>query len=405
VATDDYTIRQLTADDLEAFSGVLATAFLADGELEKIIDAERTVFEPERSVAVVADGRFAGVGQILSRAVTLPGGRICPMAAVTSVGVRPDHRRRGVLTRIMRAQLHGLHESGAEPIAALWASEAAIYGRFGYGLATDYVRHEISARTPFRPGVDLGTDRVREVPRAEAMAVIRPIYERYAAATVGALGRTEPHWNYHLLDSEHRRRGASPFRFAVHPDGYAVYRVKGEWSDRAPNGRVMVRELVATTPESYAALMRYLLDVDLIGVIEYDGGPDEPLSLLLQTPRAALRRRFDGMFIRLVDLDRGLTARDYAADVDVVMDVADEFCPWNAGRWRFVAKDGDAVVERTTADADLSLSTTELSAAYLGGPRLTSLAAAGRVRGTPAAVARLSAAFQSEREPACVEVF
>ncbi|WP_436495108.1 GNAT family N-acetyltransferase [Actinokineospora sp. HUAS TT18] len=406
MATDDYTIRQLTADDLEAFSVVLHMAFLSDSPLENVMQAEKTVFEPERSHAVVADGQFAGVGQILTRTVTVPGGAAVPVAAVTSVGVRPDHRRRGVLTRIMRTQLHGLHESGGEPIAALWASEAAIYGRFGYGLATDYVHHEITAKTPFRPGIDLGAERVREVSREEAWPLLRPIYDRYAAATAGALGRTDPHWNYHYLDTERRRAGASALRFAVHPDGYVAFRVKGDWTDRAPNGRLTVREFVATTPRAYAALLRYVLDVDLVGVVEWDGGPDETLTLMLQTPRAALRKRYDGMFVRLVDLDRALMARHYAADVDVVIDVADEFCPWNAGRWRFAAKEGKATVERTTADADLSTSTTELAAAFLGGPRLASLAAAGRVREhTPGAVSRLSAAFVGQREPVCVEVF
>ncbi|CRK55380.1 Enhanced intracellular survival protein [Alloactinosynnema sp. L-07] len=406
MATDDYTLRTLTADDLDEYAGVVATAFLSEGDLANVIDAERTVFEPDRTVAVLEGGRFAGVGGILTRSLTLPGGRARPVAGVTSIAVRPDQRRRGVLSRIMRAQLDGLHESGAEPIAALWASEAAIYGRFGYGLATDYIHYEITAKTPFRPGVDLGADRVREVARADAIEAIKPIYERHAATTVGALSRPGAYWEYHLLDTERRRAGASPLRFAVHPDGYAVYRVKGEWSERAPDGRLMVRELVATTPRAYAALVRYLLDVDLIGMVELDGAVDEPLTLLLQTPRAALRKRFDGLFIRLVDLDRALVARDYAADVDVVIEVADEWCPWNAGRWRFTAKDAQATVERTTADADLSTSSTELGAAFLGGTRLTMLAAAGRVHEhTPGAVARLSAAFLGEREPACVEVF
>ncbi|MGH3861292.1 GNAT family N-acetyltransferase [Actinokineospora sp.] len=407
MANDDYSIRPLTGDDLPEFSALLAKAFLSDDNVDSMVESERLVFEPERSLAVVAEGRFAGVGQILTRSVCVPGRGQTPVAAVTSVGVATDHRRRGVLTRLMRAQLHGLHESGAEPIAALWASEAAIYGRFGYGGATDFVSYEITAKTPFRPGVDLGVDRVRELPREEVLPVIRPLYDRYAATRVGMLGRGDGHWAYHLLDSEQRRAGASRLRFAVHPDGYAAYRVKSAWTERGPDGRVSVRELVANTPQAYAALVRHLLDVDLIGWVDYNAGVDDPLPLLLQTPRAAGCSRYDGMFVRLVDIDRALPTRSYASAVDVVLEVADEFCPWNAGRWRFTVDAGGAAeVTRSTDEPDVSTSTTDLAAAFLGGTRVATLAAAGRVREhTPGAVAALSAAFLGEREPVCLEVF
>lgn len=407
MANDDYSIRPLTDDDLPEFAGLLAKAFLNDDHVDSAVEAERTVFEPERSLAVIADGRFAGIGQILTRSVCVPGRGQTPVGAVTSVGVATEHRRRGVLTRLMRAQLHGLHESGAEPIAALWASEAAIYGRFGYGLATDFVNYEIPAKTPFRPGIDLGSDRVRELPREEALPFIRPIYDRYAESRVGALGRGDGHWEYHLLDSENRRGGASRLRFAVRPDGYVAYRVKNGWSDRGPDGRASVRELVANTPQAYAALVRHLLDIDLVAYVDYNAGVDDPLPLLLQTPRAAKCSRYDGMFVRLVDIDRALCARGYASAVDVVLEVADEFCPWNAGRWRFtVDADGTAEVTRSTDEPDVSTSTTDLAAAFLGGTRIATLAAAGRVREhTPGAVAALSAAFLAEREPVCVEVF
>lgn len=407
MANDDYSVRKLTDDDLPEFSRVLVKAFLSDDDFDSAAEAERTVFEPERATGVVADGRLAGVGQILTRSVCVPGRGQTPVGAVTSVGVAVDHRRRGVLTRLMREQLHGMHESGAEPIAALWASEAAIYGRFGYGLATDYIRHEITAKTPFRPGVELSGDRVLEMSRDEAMPLIRPIYDRYAAGRVGALGRGDGNWDYHYLDLPYARRGMSSLRFAVHPDGYVAYRVRGGWSDRGPDGRVVVRDFVATTPQAYASIIRHLLDIDLVGQVEINGGLDEPLSLLLQTPRAAVCHRFDGLYMRLVDIDRALCARGYASAVDVVLEIADEFCPWNAGRWRFtVDADGTAEVTRSTDEPDVSTGTNDLAAAFLGGTRIVTLAAAGRVREhTPGAVAALSAAFLAEREPACLEVF
>src|SRR6185503_18593563 len=65
--------------------------------------------------------------------LSIPGGEL-PCAGVTWVGVIPTHRRRGILRDLMRRELEDVHSWG-EPIAALWASEAAIYGRFGYGHA------------------------------------------------------------------------------------------------------------------------------------------------------------------------------------------------------------------------------------------------------------------------------
>jgi predicted acetyltransferase len=397
----------MTHDDIDSIAGVLAKVFLVDDDLDSVTASEKTVFEPERTYGVFADDRLVGCGEILTRTICVPGRGQTPVAAITSVGVLTDHRRRGVLTRIMKAQLHGLHEAGAEPISALWASEASIYGRYGYGLATEYIRHEITAKAPFRPGVDLGTEPVREVQRDEAMPIIRPLYDRYAATRVGVLGRGDGHWAYRYLESPRRRNGASSLRYALHPDGYAAYRVNVGWTDRGPDGQVLVYELVANTAPAYAALLRHLLDVDLIGRIEYDGATDEPLTLLLQTPRAALRKRFDGLFVRLVDIDRGLMARGYASAVDVVIEIVDELCPWNEGRWRFkVDEDGSAIVERTTAEPDLSTTTTDLGAAFLGGTRISALAAVGRViEHKPGAVARLSAAFLADREPACLEVF
>ena len=76
--------------------------------------------------------------------IRIPGGDI-PIAGVTLVGVHPSHRRRGILRELMRRQLDDAHERG-EAVAVLWASEAAIYGRFGYGMATTSVRHRRRAR-------------------------------------------------------------------------------------------------------------------------------------------------------------------------------------------------------------------------------------------------------------------
>jgi predicted acetyltransferase len=399
------TIRTLTDADLNEFSALLTTAFLTD-PTEDYLAYEKSVYEPNRSHGVFDGGTMIGCGELLTRTITLPGTGPSPVACVTSIGVAPGQRRRGVLSMVMRAQLGMLHEGG-EPLLALWASEGGIYGRFGYGLATQVTRYKVPKGTAFRDGLDLGQDRVTEVSRDAALPVIRDLYDKVAPTRVGMLGRTDGSWTFHLLDKDFTRRGQTAFRFAMHPEGYAIYRARLSWEDRGPNSELTVHELVAATPRAYAALCRYLLDVDLVGEVVLRRPVDEPLVALLADPRAALRSVFDGLWVRLVDVDRGLMARHYAVPLDVVLEVSDAVCPWNAGRWRLVAgADGHAEVSRTSADADLALGVDDLGAVFLGGTRLTTLAAAGRVLELrPGAVARTALAFLHDQEPGCVEMF
>ncbi|MDQ3790950.1 MAG: GNAT family N-acetyltransferase [Actinomycetota bacterium] len=402
---DQLTIRTLTDADLPAFSEVLASAFLMDHN-EDFLAEERSVFEPSRSHAVFDGETMVGTGQLLSRRVVVPGADAVPAGAVTSIGVAPGHRRRGVLSRIMRAQLAMLHETG-EPLAILWASEGGIYGRFGYGLGTQHARIALPRATAFRRDVAVDPAPVRELPRERALPLMRAIYDQVWETRVGYLDRTDRSWEYHLSDGQWRREGQTGFRFAVHPRAYAVYRAKSDWQDRGPRTTVTVHELTAATPAAYAAMLRYLLDMDLVGEVVLRLGTDEPLVHMLADPRAALRTVFDALWLRVVDVDRALTARRFLVPFDAVLEIDDDVCPWNAGRWRVVAgQDGRAEVTRTDAAADLALDVAALGSAYLGGTRLTTLAAAGRVRECrPGALARASQAFLHDDEPRCLEPF
>lgn len=406
MSDDGLTIRTLTIDDLPAFSAMLARAFLHD-PTDGRQRSEGLVFEPERTHGVFDGDELIGAGEILTRKMTVPGAGPTPFAAITSVGVAPGHRRRGVLTRVMRAQLHGLHEAGAEPFAALWASEAVIYGRFGYGLASQGMQAKIKKGAAFRHGVELDAVRVREVEREQAIPLIKAIYEKEAPLRVGALDRPESAWEFLLEDPERLRDGRTALKFALLPDGYAMYRVKGGWNEEGPCGTVRLHELVATTPQAYASLYRFLLDYDLIGTVETFAAVDEPLIHLLADHRAMVRFAADSLWVRLVDVDRALEARRYHGPVDLVFGVRDDFCPWNTGNWRLVTDtDGNAEVKRTEDAPDLELDVVDLGAIFLGGTRPSTLAAAGRIRQlTAGAVSQATAAFATDREPCCLEEF
>jgi len=403
-------MRPATAQEFDAFYDAMSDTFF-EGVFEVDVESERERFEPERSLAAWDAGSIVATGGIFSRQLTVPGA-IVPMAGVSYITVAPTHRRQGLLTRMLLRQFTDLHDDGAEAVAGLWASEGGIYGRFGYGSAAP--RAVLSGSKPaFRPGTDLGTGRVRRVSQEEVRPHAAAVYEVLRPRTVGYLDRSSAWWDRRFMDPEHWRDGATPNRYVVHEDGdgsitgFAVFRVKADWSANESNSQVIVMDLSGTTPQATARLWRFLLDLDLVsGFRRRLASPDEPVRYLVADPRAVKVEIIDSLWIRIVDLHRALAARRYQVDVDIVLEVTDAHCAWNVGRWRLTGGRDSAEVRRTNVPADLTLSTTELGAAYLGGTTLQALAAAGRVtEHTAGAVRQASVAFGWDSAPWCPEVF
>ncbi len=407
----DLELRPVDRAEWPAFHRCLTEVFGADPRDE---DRERAgwVFEPERSLAVVDAGEIVATAVAQTRDLTVPGGPR-PAAAVTAVAVQPTHRRRGLLTGIMRRQLTDLHEGGQEAVAALWASEGGIYGRFGYGVAARQASWRASKdKLRLRPEVPVGSGRAVLARPEQARADEIRVYGEVAARTVGFLGRPGRWWDVTFADPEHWRGGATSRRHALWTEqdgtvtGYTTYRTKDEWGRAENASEVRVGDVVATTAEAYAGLWAYLTGIDLHPWVIRDRAPlDDPLPFLLTDGRAVQAQVYDSLWIRLTDVGRALAMRAYRAPVDVVLDVRDEFCPWNAGTWRLAGDPTGATCERTSAPAEVTVSVGELGGAYLGGPTLASMAAAGLVGGAPDTVAALSLAFSGERLPWCPEVF
>ena len=409
-------LRPVTAEEFEAMHAVLDEAFGGDLHPEDLALARRT-FEYDRSLAAFVDGRVVASSGIYSLDMTVPGA-VVPTAGVTYIGVLPTHRRRGILGSIMQRQLEQARDRG-EPIAALWASESAIYGRFGYGMASQRLSVRLQrGHGGLRPGVaGEGADgRLTLVRSQDPRAEMEEVFRAAGTRRPGSFARDERWWDVLLADPERSRRGWSALRcVGAHADdgpaGYATYRTKGGWDDDSlPDLRLNVVELVAATPVARAALWRYLLGIDLVTEIRADNLPaDEPLLHLLTDPRRARGRLGDNLWVRIVDVAEALGARRYSAPLDVVIDVTDDRCPWNAGRFRLEA-DGDRATCQRTGDpasaAGVSLGVDALGAAYLGGTRLAALAQAGRVtERVPGTVSRLSTAFGTDPLPHCPTMF
>ena len=365
------------------------------------------VLPPERVHAVWDGERAIGGAGAFPFELTVPGGRV-RAAGVTVVGVLSSHRRRGVLRAMMRAQLDACRERG-EPVAYLWASEDTIYTRFGYGLASlavaiDMARERSAYHAPAEP-----FGQTRLVALGEAEPLVAPVWERVAATTPGMFARTSAWWQARVLaDPVWRRRGGGELHCVVlevqgRPVAYALYRLAPVWERGINIGALDVVEALGDSPQSTRAIWRFLFDVDWVAHVQASLLPaDHPLVLLMAEPRRLRQSLRDGLWVRLVDVGPALRARSYSAADAVVIEVTDEFCPWNAGRWR--VKRGD--VARTNDLADLSADVTALGSVYLGGFTWAQLARAFRVtERKPGAAERADALFRHDGAPWCPEIF
>jgi predicted acetyltransferase len=359
----------------------------------------------ERMHAALDDGDVVGGAGAVTFDFTVPGGSL-PCAGVTVVGVYPTHRRRGVLRALMRAQLDDVHARG-EPIAALWASEETIYGRFGYGLASWCGDVTIARdRAAFaRPLERRG--RARFVSPEEAVALFPPVWEALRRQRPGVHSRDESWWTGRVLRTPDEQK-ANPKRLVAFDldgavQGYAVYRAAVSFDGGVSTSKLEVVEAIGANAQATAEIWRFLLDVDWMETITASLlPPDHPLFLLLASPRRARYRRGDGLWVRLVDVGAALSGRAYAGEGAVVFEVHDAFCPWNEGGWKLEG----GTASRTGEPAEIELDVDALGSAYLGAVSFAELRDALRVEEhVEGAVARADALFASRPLPWCPEIF
>jgi predicted acetyltransferase len=403
----------LTPERLDEFFAAVVHGF-HDDYVAANWEPNRKVFEPERTFGFQVDGRWVSTCGAYSRRLTVPGGTV-PTAAVTVVTVQPSYRRRGLLTDMMKHQLDDIHQRGEEPVALLWASESAIYGRFGYGQACPQVRLSGKTKTTgFRPDVDLGSGSVGEVERDQAIPIIERLHKDLLSRRVGALNRNDDWWAVRWHDPEQLRHGASGYRFGLHydhsgqPDGYVAFRVKNDWSEGG--AEVSVSELDADKAEARAALWRFVLDLDLVRrFVRHNAPLDDSVRYLVADLRSVKAEDQDGTYARLVDVPRALEARRYLADLDVTIRIEDPLLDYNTGTIRLEAgRDGASVtrVTRGRRRPDLAMNIRDLSAIYLGGTSLAALVRAGLVsERTKGAAAATGAAFAWSQPPFCPDFF
>jgi predicted acetyltransferase len=422
---DPYPVRPVTPEEFDAFHAVDEEAFFGRPPSAPQRAALVRKVEFDRTLAAFEDATPVGITAIWSLRMCLPG-TVAPVAGVTYVAVLPTHRRRGVLNSLMRRQLSDIAERG-EAVAALFASESEIYGRYGYGPASwqaafSFGRGEgrLGRRAPaVPPGL-----RLRITDAAASRAELAKVYEAVLPSRPGMYARDESWWDRVLHTDEGGKSDGNPLRCVIAEDdsgprGYALYTAAMRWQEETflAQADLWLHELAADGPAATAALWSDLLSRDLVTSISaMQRPPDDPVLHMLADIRRARPRISDGLWVRLADVPRALALRRYACPADLVIEVTDGLLPGNAGRWRLATSGGApgpdgapgyaAACERVSGPADLVLDVATLGAAYLGGTRLGELAGAGLVtERRPGAVAALSAAMSWDPAPWCPLIF
>lgn len=376
--------RPVNVEEIAAFQRAQSRAFLLH-PMEQDLENYRRLFEPKRSIAAFDGGEIVGTTGARSLEMTLPGGSLLPTAAVVDVSVQPTHRRRGILSEMMRRHFTECHERG-DPISALWASESIIYGRFGYGMGIEHFAFEIDVdHSAFRK--PMGNAGIVRMVDQERIKTHGPgVWDRLRQKQPGMVSRCRAGWEALLHDPDYRRaHGETKYFFAIYEwqgrvDGYVVYRISHNREYRNSNSTLVIRELISATNEAEERLWRYCLDIDLIARVEAHNRPRyDPLYWRLADPRRLIRRPIDAVWVRIVDLPIAMEARKYMLEGTLVFEVQDKLCDWNTGVWELDTMAHETVCKRSDRAPTIRFGAEELGAVFLGGVKPSTLARAGRV--------------------------
>ena len=403
-------VRTITEDELPAFSAAWGFGFLhpsndpdADAKVRRggmVLDRTWAGFDGDRIVATTRSFPVT---------LTVPGGSAVACSAITSVSTLSTHRRRGLATRLMTADLSAAKERG-EVVAVLHASEWGIYGRFGFGPASDECALVVDAVAQLREPVPGSAELVD---RDTARAILPEIYAAYLAATPGEISRSDWFFDVNLGVTPWPGDPMKPgFHLLVRdtegrPVGFCRYEVQDRWEQSRARHVVTCALFVAVNQTGAALLWQHLLSLDLVAEIRVEGrGLDDPLPYLLTDGRHVRRHEpIDSLWLRVLDVPAALTGRRYRTSGRIVLDVIDTM-GFAAGRFALVVHGDTATCAPTEDPADLTLDVSTLSTFYLGGVGVQTLCRAGLIEvHRPAALALADTMFGWHAAPLCTTMF
>ncbi|MFG2566362.1 GNAT family N-acetyltransferase [Streptomyces sp. NPDC048567] len=412
-------IRLVTPSEFPDWLRALNTGFLRPPTPpEEEVSGRMANTDLSRTRGAFDAGRCVATFRSFAQELTVVGGATVPTDAVTNVTVSPTHRRRGLLSRMMAADLAEAKEGG-DVAATLIAAEYPIYGRYGFGPAAQATVWEVDVhRTGLDPHRRVPADgdggRIDLVDGAEVRKLGPALHDRLRTRQHGAVSRDDRWWDKTTGEGVFAQdHWTEPF-YAVYRgadgtvDGLLIYRADDNWGDaKQPLNGAKVRDMIAVTPAAERALWHFLCSVDWISTIRTGIRPaDDLLPLLLPDPRAArVVTQADFLWVRVLDVVRALEARTYAVPGSLVLEIRDA-AGYAAGRFHLDATPDGATCAPTTRSADLALDVRELGTLWLGDESVLRLAALGRVEElTPGATAKADAVFRAARRAWCPDVF
>lgn len=395
--------------ELDEFARVVRYVFAMNDPGD--IAAEMSAMQADWTMSAFVDGRCVTTFGAFPFTVRLNGAPVA-MAGVTQVGTLPAYRRRGLLRRVMRAALAQMRDRG-QHYAILWASMAAIYQRFGYGLAAQQLSYTFDPRfAAFAAPAEL-EGQIDLLTPEEAYPLIKPLYIEYATPRNLLIHRAAPLWQLNTLRPSKK---GEPVYVAVYrngdgePRGYLVYQTHDHESPNpGPSHVLTVKDYVALDQDAYRALWEYIRHHDLVGEVRIRNAlpEDDPAPDLLLEPRILNRRTQDAIWMRIVDVERALPERPYGARGELTFAVAgDDLCDWNNGTYLFETDGMATEVRRTDREPQLTMPVRSLASLVSGMRSATHLWRAGRIDATdPRALAAADAIFRTHYVPHCPNDF
>ncbi|MXY58567.1 MAG: GNAT family N-acetyltransferase [Gammaproteobacteria bacterium] len=401
-------IRQATADEMAEFGilgGYVYGGAFGDGPDNLIARVTR----PEWTLCAFDDGKLATSFSTIPFTMRA-NGIAMPLAGVSTVGTQPEYRRQGLVRRIHTKALEHMRDAG-QPVAALWASQAAIYQRYGYAMSTvlrSYAVDTVDIR--FHDGDD-GSGRVERVGLDDGYDTIKALYIEFIADRMCNIHRAKDLWLNNVLDTEEED---GPIWVAVchgrdgHPRGYVVYTLRADKVDHPSRGQELrVRELVWLDQDAYRSLWSFIASHDLVGRVTWNAAPaDDPAFEFFYEPRLLNARDHEGAWFRVVDAANALAGRGYDVTTDLAIGIEpDALTPWNDGVWRLETSTEGAHARPINETPDIRLNAKSLTSLFTGFRSATQLANWGLLDGDRDAVVRADAMFRTRHAPHCPDHF
>ncbi|MEU0696034.1 GNAT family N-acetyltransferase [Streptomyces niveus] len=411
-------VRVITESDFPAWLRALNTGFLRSPAVsEENVADRRSYMDTRRMRGAFDEGRCVATYRTFPQELTAVGGARLPSSAISNVTVSATHRRRGLLSRMITADLAEARERG-DVVSTLIAAEYPIYGRYGFGPAAWITDWSIDVpRAGLDPRASGQPDDGGRVDLADGSDVTKlgpELHERLRSLRHGVITRNERWWR--VLTGTATSHGApwtEPFHAVYRSasgevEGLLTYKADEVWGDaKQPLNTATVLDAIAVTTAAERALWRYVCSIDWITTVRTGyRAPDDLLPLFLPDPRAArIVTQADFLWVRILDTVRALEARTYAASGTLVLNIHDR-ASLASGRYRLDTTPTTTTCTPTTQSPDLTLDVRELGALYLGDESAVRLAALGTVtEEKPGAASRTDALFRTSRRPWCPDVF